>query len=116
MATKSNIKGARVEMFIDGAAAPMEATISVSAMNQLLPIVSARYGATPVGYLVEGNPAVIACEFLEHAAALLKQALGTLADGLAIVPGSQMPSHVVRLHNPADGASNAADIVIPAAV
>jgi hypothetical protein len=116
MGNKANVKGARVQMFIDGASGPLEATINVSALNQMIPILAARTGATPLGYLVEGSPGVIACEFIEQSAAQLKRALGLDTDGLGLAPGTQMPAHVVRLHNPADGGVTTADIVIPAAV
>lgn len=116
MGDKANVKGARVHMYIDGASAPLEATINVSALNQAIPILSARYGATPLGYLVEGSPGVIACEFIEQNAAQLKRALGMATEGMGLEPGVQMPTHVVRIHNPADGTTTTADIVIPAAV
>jgi len=115
MGNKANVKGARVHMYIDGASAPLEATINVSALNQTIPILSARTGATPLGYLVEGSPGVIACEFLEQSAALFRRSLGMASDGMGLEPGVQMPAHAVRIHNPADGAVTTADIVIPAA-
>jgi hypothetical protein len=114
MADRTKIKTARVQMFIDDAASAFEVTIGVSNFNQVLPVTSARTGATPIGYLMEGHPGSIACEFLERDAAEFERALATDANGRA-VEGTMLPTHVVRLHNPMD-ADTANDIVIPAAV
>jgi hypothetical protein len=116
MADRTKIKSARVEMYLDAISGPFELSISVASLNQAVAVLSARVGATPVGYLMEGHPGVLACEVLEQSADQFKRALATDANGRAAEPGTMLPTHVVRLHNPADGDVTENDIVFPAAV
>lgn len=117
MATKANVKGARVQMYIDGAEAPLNAVVRASSLNSQVPILTARTGTTPEGFLVDGHPGEIEVDFIEQSSAQTKRALGILSsEEAALVPGSHMPSHAVRIHNPADGDITTNDLVFPSVV
>ncbi len=113
----ANLKADLVEVYIDDDLAPILAEFYYKVGETWVPFRNARTGTTPVATVITGHTF--------EGRFVLNQATGAelrifkdLASSGAQQPaaiGSQVTTHVLRIHDPQDGASEANDIFVYAA-
>ena len=114
----ANIRPNLWDVFIDDAAAPFSMFVNKGEHFSSVPITTQRYGTTPIAMLIEGHMCQLSFEFQEWTVYNLKLWDGIVAETAPVnklqAVGSRLPTHSIRLHNPADGADTSRDLVFPA--
>jgi hypothetical protein len=114
---EDNVKGDFWQVFIDDVAAPFSSTLDVGEGLDVHRVTTQLYGTTPIGTILQGQKADLSFTFQELSVAESMRWNGITGVAAAENPlppvGTKLPTHSVRLHNPADGADTTNDIYMP---
>lgn len=114
---RSEMKGDLIQVSINGDTAWLMAQVKVKISQTIEPKMAARYGKTPLGYILMGLDVELEFNFNQSSAAMAKRALNTIAGTPAnnAQPGSELTGVPVVLHDP-QAVNDAYDLTFPLVV
>ena len=115
----ASVRANRLDIYIDDNLAPLSLAVRLPKNPDIHRITSQRFGTNVIGAMEQGSTFEFEIDWQQSARADVERMLDVSGAGVKQFPasvGAQPAEHVIRFHDPAEGATTTGDFVILRAV